>query len=101
MSNSSTETIVAVSTPFGEGAIAMLRISGPEAFVVARRLFRSRVSFERMRPRHLYFGRIVEEMVSIDEGLCAIFHAPASYTGENLVELSCHGGLVVPAQGGK
>lgn len=98
MSNSSTETIVAVSTPFGEGAIAMLRISGPEAFVVARRLFRSRVSFERMRPRHLYFGRIVEEMVSIDEGLCAIFHAPASYTGENLVELSCHGGLVVPAQ---
>ncbi|ALJ56449.1 tRNA modification GTPase MnmE [Candidatus Xiphinematobacter sp. Idaho Grape] len=94
----STETIVAISTPPGEGAVAMLRVSGPEAFVVAKRLFRSRVSFERMLPRHLYFGHIVEEAVPVDEGLCAIFHAPASYTGENLVELSHHGGMMVAAQ---
>src|SRR5207237_7781708 len=94
----STETIAAVSTPPGEGAVAMLRISGPEAFVVAKRLFRSRVSFKKMRPRYLYFGHIMEEAVPVDEGLCAIFHAPASYTGENLVELSYHGGLVVSAQ---
>jgi tRNA modification GTPase len=93
-----TETIAAVCTPPGEGAVAMLRISGPEAFVVAKRFFRSRVPFEKMRPRHLYFGHIVEEAVPVDEGLCAIFHAPASYTGENLVEVSYHGGVVVSAQ---
>ena len=94
----STETIVAVSTPPGEGAVAMLRISGPKAFVVAKKFFRSRVSFEKMQPRYLYFGHIVEEAVPVDEGLCAIFHAPASYTGENLVELGYHGGVVVSTQ---
>lgn len=92
------ETIVAISTPPGEGAIAVLRISGSEAFAIAKRIFRSSVSFEKMQARHLYFGRIVEDLITIDEGLCAIFHAPASYTGEDLVELSCHGGIMVSAQ---
>ena len=98
MISSATETIAAVSTPPGEGAVAMLRISGPEAFIVAKRFFRSRISFEKMQPRHLYFGHIMEEMVPIDEGLCAIFRAPASYTGENLVEVSHHGGVAISAR---
>lgn len=92
------ETIVAISTPPGKGAIAILRISGPEAFSIAKGVFRSSMPLENMQPRHLYFGHIVDGIIAIDEGLCAIFQAPASYTGENLVEISCHGGLMVSTQ---
>lgn len=91
-------TIAAIATPPGEGAIALLRISGPEAFAIATRIFRGKLPFEKMHARHLYFGQLIDGEAVVDEGLCAIFRGPTSYTGENSVEISCHGGVLVSAR---
>ncbi len=88
-------TIAAIATPPGEGAIAIVRISGPEAFAITAQLFQTNLPLEQMRSRHLYFGRITDGKMVVDEGLCAIFRAPGSYTGEDLSEISCHGGILV------
>lgn len=93
------DTIAAISTPTGEGAIAVVRISGPGAVRIADRIFRGAE-----RPTHFgshvqHFGRIVNESGEvIDEVLISIHRAPASYTGEDLVEISCHGGTLVTAK---
>ncbi len=90
------ETIVAIATPFGEGAIAMLRLSGPEALEIASRPFRSRVPVAEIAPRTAQWGRIVDETGEVvDEVLLTPFHPPASYTGEAMVEITCHGGILV------
>lgn len=91
-------TIAAIATPPGEGAIAMIRISGPDTFVITAQFFQTGLPFEQMRSRHLYFGRITDGKMVVDEGLCAIFRAPGSYTGENLAEISCHGGILVSSR---
>lgn len=85
------DTIAAVATPFGEGAIAVLRMSGPAAVEIARRIFRGKLPAERVQT----FGKIVERDTVVDEVLLTIFRAPASYTGEDLVEISCHGGILI------
>ncbi len=90
------DTIVAISTPFGEGAISVLRISGPESLDIASKCFRGRVEVGVMCPRRQYFGRFVDEAgVLIDDVLLTVFRSPASYTGEDLVEIGCHGGILV------
>ncbi len=91
------ETIAVVSTPFGEGAIAMLRISGPEAFEIADRFFRSsRGSVAAIPPRMAQFGRVVDATGRVlDEVVLTPFHPPASYTGEAMVEITCHGGILI------
>jgi tRNA modification GTPase len=93
-----TETIAAISTPAGEGAIAMVRISGDEAIKVADRIFRGSEQPSQF-PTHVQrLGEIVEGNQSIDQVLLSVHRAPASYTGENLVEISCHGGVLVSAR---
>lgn len=91
-------TIAAVSSPFGEGAIALLRVSGPEALRVAGRVCRLRSGREvgEMAPRSVHRARFEDPAGrTLDDGLITVYRAPHSYTGEDLVELSCHGGLLV------
>jgi tRNA modification GTPase len=89
------DTIAAVSTPIGEGAIAIIRLSGAAALPVLARVFRGAKSPENFEPRHVFFGQIHDAEGKIDEVLATYFRAPASYTGEDMVEISCHGGVLV------
>lgn len=91
------DTIAAIATPPGEGAVALLRISGPEAITIVSPLFQGRIPLASMKPRHLYLGKMIIEDKVIDEVLLAIFKAPQSYTGEDMVEISCHGGSLISA----
>jgi tRNA modification GTPase len=89
------ETIAAISTPFGEGAIAVIRLSGPQSAVVADRVFRSKRRVTELPPRMQQFGTIVDAKGVLDEVLLTVFRAPASFTGEEMVEIACHGGILV------
>lgn len=89
------DTIAAISTALGEGAIAVIRVSGPQAASFAGRLFHGR-NLERAKPRMAHFGTFVDLSGNVlDQGLATVFRGPASYTGEDLVELSGHGGRLV------
>ncbi len=88
------DTIAALSTPPGEGAIALVRISGPDSLAIAETIFRG----GRIAPRQASFGRIVDAEGVVDEVVLTHFAAPASYTGEDVVEISGHGGIVVSAR---
>jgi tRNA modification GTPase len=90
-------TIAALSTPPGGGAIALVRISGPDARAILARVFRGSTPAEAMKPRRAYHGKIVHGDSVVDTGLATLFPAPASYTGEDLAELSFHGGVLVSA----
>jgi tRNA modification GTPase len=94
----SNETIAAVSTPPGEGAIALVRLSGPGAVSIADQVFRGKQK-PSMAPSHFQqFGEIVEDGRVLDQVMLSIHRAPASYTGEDVVEISCHGGVLVTAR---
>jgi tRNA modification GTPase len=94
-----TETIAAISTPPGEGAIALVRISGPDAVSIAEKIFRGQESPSRFVSHVQHLGEIVTESGGlIDEVMMSIHRAPASYTGEDIVEISCHGGTLVTAK---
>ncbi len=84
-------TIVAVSTPRGVGGVAVVRLSGPQAKEMALRL----LSVDKLLPRHSTFARLIVGDTFLDEVLALYFPAPNSYTGEEMVELSCHGSLYV------
>jgi len=73
-------------------------VSGSEAIAMVTPLFQGGVTCSEMKPRHLYFGKIVEQGQVIDEVLLAIFRSPHSYTGEEMVEISCHGGSLISAR---
>jgi tRNA modification GTPase len=93
------ETIAALATPPGEGALAVIRISGATALAVADAIFRGGKKPSEMEERRVVLGRIVsaEEEV-IDEVLLTVFRNPRSYTGEDLVEISGHGGSLVASR---
>ncbi len=94
----SNATIAAVSTPPGEGAIALVRLSGPEAVAVADRIFRGKEKPSQLASHRQQLGEVVEEERVIDQVLLSVHRAPASYTGEDVVEISCHGGVLVTAR---
>ena len=89
------DTIAAISTAVGEGAIAVLRVSGPEAINTVARIFRGSAAPEKMEARRSYFGEIYDPTGVIDQVLLTLFRRPHSYTGEDLVEISSHGGILV------
>lgn len=94
----SEDTIAAISTALGEGAIAVIRVSGPKARSVATQVFRGQDLLS-AEPRRAYFGAFTDADDSVfDQGLSTVFAAPASYTGEDLVEFGCHGGILVTRQ---
>jgi tRNA modification GTPase len=93
------DTITAISTPAGEGAIALVRISGANAAEVADKIFRGKEQPSRFAPHVQHFGEIIDENGRlIDQVVMSIHRAPASYSGEDLVEISCHGGTLVSAK---
>lgn len=84
------ETICALATPAGIGAIGVIRISGTNAIGLVNQIFRGS-NLEEAASHTLHFGKIADETSIIDEVLASVFVAPKSYTGENIIELSCHG----------
>ncbi len=93
-------TIAAVSTAQGEGGIGVIRISGDEAIAVADRVFQNirHKPLSEMKGYTAAFGKIVSRGEPLDEAVALVFRAPHSYTGEDVVELSCHGGVYITRQ---
>ena len=94
------ETIVALATPSGAGAIAIIRLSGIEAITIAAQVFQS-VSgkdITKQKTHTIHLGHIVDGTKIYDQVLLSIFKGPNSYTGENVVEISCHGSTFIQQQ---
>ena len=89
--------IAAISSPPGKGGVAIIRISGEDALQLAAEVFfpASGKSFLEARPRMQTYGFIIDGGERIDDVLATYFPAPHSYTGENIVEIGCHGGILV------
>lgn len=88
--NYTTDTIVALATPPGIGAIGVIRLSGPDAIVIANKVFRGK-DLTQQASHTIHFGSIADGDMILDEVLVSLFVAPRSYTRENVVEISCHG----------
>ena len=91
-------TIAAIATPPGAGGIAVVRLSGAESYAVAARVFHPANPAKKVEQAKGYtalFGHFVDREEAFDEGVALFFRAPHSYTGEDVVELSCHGGSAV------
>ena len=94
------ETIVALATPSGAGAIAIIRLSGKEAIAIAAQVFDS-VSgkdITQQKTHTIHLGHIVDDTKVLDQVLLSIFKGPNSYTGEHVVEISCHGSVFIQQQ---
>nr|WP_314648887.1 tRNA uridine-5-carboxymethylaminomethyl(34) synthesis GTPase MnmE [uncultured Porphyromonas sp.] len=91
------DTICAVATAPGVGGVALIRVSGSEARGIVDQIFHCRqlATLERAKDRCAYFGRIIHEGKFLDEVLVTCFYAPHSYTGEDVVEIACHGSLYI------
>ena len=88
------DTITALSSPPGTGAIALIRISGPEAFSIAESIFqpaKKSAGRKEMIPGTVLFGTIIDDEAIVDEVLLSVFRAPRTFTGDDTVEISCHG----------
>ena len=92
------DTICAIATPIGEGGVAIIRISGENALEIASRIFISKNNYDikKMQTYTMKYGNIVdlEKKEIVDEVILSYMKAPSSYTGENVVEINCHGGVV-------
>ncbi|MFZ3577674.1 tRNA uridine-5-carboxymethylaminomethyl(34) synthesis GTPase MnmE [Virgibacillus sp. DJP39] len=90
-----TETITAISTPIGEGAIAIVRLSGPSAIVIANNLFQGK-NLEQVDSHTIHYGKIIDPETNevAEEVMVTVMRAPKTFTREDVVEINCHGGLV-------
>lgn len=86
----SNETICAIATAQGSGAISIIRVTGKNAISIVSKIFHTRTKLESKSGFSLSFGRIIADDELIDEVLVSLFRTPKSYTGENMVEISCH-----------
>jgi tRNA modification GTPase len=89
------DTIAAIATPLGIGGIGVIRVSGNKALEIVNHIFKGKTSVTAQQPYTIQFGKIIENNEIIDEVLLSVFHAPKSFTGENVVEISCHGSPAV------
>ncbi len=96
------DTIVALATPQGIGAIGVIRLSGEEAIAICEKVFATKnlrkKDLNKQASHTIHFGVIREGDILIDEVLVSLFKAPNSYTGENIVEISCHGSKFIQQQ---
>ncbi|MDP2883733.1 MAG: tRNA uridine-5-carboxymethylaminomethyl(34) synthesis GTPase MnmE [Ignavibacteria bacterium] len=91
-----TDTIAAVATPIGDGGISVIRISGEEAFLIADRGFKGKTPLAAALSHTAHYGSFADDLGKpIDNVVAVVFRSPHSYTGEDSVELSCHGGQFV------
>ena len=95
-----TDSIVALATPSGAGAIAIVRISGENAITIGNSVFRSikGKDLTQQKTHTLHLGHIMDNTKTLDEVLVSIFKGPNSYTGENTIEISCHGSTYIQQQ---
>jgi tRNA modification GTPase len=89
------DTIVAISTPPGEGGIGIVRLSGAGAIKIVSEIFRSRDghSISRFKTHTIHYGHVVDGKRSVDEVLLTVMKSPRTYTKEDIVEINCHGGM--------
>ena len=93
------DTIAAVSTPRGKGGIAVLRVSGGDVRAILNKVFRPFKGNGEYRPRYATYGEIIAADGGVmDEGLVTYFPSPSSFTGEDVAEISCHGGALLTEQ---
>ncbi|WP_318344762.1 tRNA uridine-5-carboxymethylaminomethyl(34) synthesis GTPase MnmE [Flagellimonas baculiformis] len=94
------DNIVALATPSGTGAIAVIRVSGPDAMALVDNIFQSikGKKLKNQKTHTIHLGHIVDGKKVLDEALVSIFKGPHSYTGENVVEISCHGSPFIQQQ---
>ena len=88
-------TICAISTPYGSGGIAVVRVSGPEAVSIVDSLFRARHPLSQAKAYTVHYGEIARDSEILDQALVSIFRAPHSFTGEDVVEIACHGSMYI------
>ncbi len=92
------DTIAAIATPIGEGGVAIIRISGENALKIASKIFKPKNDYDinNMKTYTMKYGNVLdlESKEIIDEVILSYMKAPSSYTGENVVEINCHGGVV-------
>ncbi len=91
------DTIVALATPPGTGAISVIRLSGPDAFAICNKLFPDK-DLSRQRSHTIHFGTLRDRNEELDEVLISLFKGPRSYTREDVVEISCHGSEYIVGQ---
>lgn len=89
------ETIAAISTPLGTGGVGVIRVSGEKAFDILAKIFVGKTEVKKFKPSRFYHGHIIDNTNIIDEVLILPFFAPNSYTGENVFEIQCHGGMQI------
>ena len=94
------DSIVALATPSGAGAIAIIRISGAEAITIGNSVFKSikNKDLTKQKTHTLHLGHIVDNEKTLDEVLVSVFKGPNSYTGEDTIEISCHGSTYIQQQ---
>ena len=93
-----TDTIAAIATGLSNAGISIVRISGGEAFQVIDRIYRSKNGnklLSKEKSHTIHYGFIIDDGTIIDEVMVAIMRAPSTYTREDIVEIDCHGGIVV------
>jgi tRNA modification GTPase len=88
------DTIAAIATPLGEGGLAVIRLSGAKALEIADRSFRGAIAPSKAQSHTLHYGAIHRDGKKVDEVMLAVMRAPRTYTKEDVVEISCHGGLL-------
>lgn len=92
------ETIAAISTGLNNSGISIIRVSGPDAFVVLDRIFQSKTKGKKLseqKTHTIHYGYIVDGEEIIDEVLVSVMRAPHTYTAEDVAEINCHGGIIV------
>jgi len=88
-------TICAISTPYGSGGIAVIRVSGTDAIALTDSLFHGHKSLLSAQANTIHYGTIARDNEVLDEVLVSVFRAPHSFTGEDVVEIACHGSLYI------
>lgn len=96
MNEANEDTIAAIATPLGVGAISVIRLSGPDSISIADRVFSGGKTLTEVNTHTIHYGKILDEKGSvIDDVLVSVFKAPNSYTGEESVEISTHGSQLI------
>ena len=91
------KTIAAISTPMGTGGVGIIRLSGADAVRIADISFKSfsGLLLSQSEGYRAHYGKVYEKGTAVDEVICLVFRAPHSYTGEDVVEINCHGGIII------
>ena len=89
------DTIAAISTPLGTGGVGVIRVSGSKAFEILAKIFEGKTEVSKFKPSRFYHGHITSGKDVLDEVIILPFFEPNSYTGENVFEVQCHGGVNV------